>query len=382
MGRPFRILEVNKAYYPHIGGIETLVRQYSEELGAMEGVEVRTLVCRDGIGGTIREELHGVKLTRAGSFGTYFSCPVSLSFIRLFRKMAKRADAVHINVPFPLADLALLLSGYRGRVVVSWHSDIVKQKKFLRLYGPLLRRLLKRADAITVATEGHIDGSDWLPEFRDKCTVVPYGIVPEDYDIPADGFLTEKCVSPGSLKLFFTGRLVYYKGVDTLIKAFCLADSEQCPCELFIAGTGVLEDELKAEAKRLGKADRIHFLGFLPEKELRRAYADCDIFILPSTEKSEAFGIVQLEAMACGKPVINTLLPSGVPCVSLNGITGYTVPPGDFESMSGAILRLGLNRELRERFGEAARERADTVFNEKTVIRTLYKVLKGKEVIK
>lgn len=377
MAGPFRILEVNKAYYPHIGGIETLVRQYSEELGAMKGVEVRTLVCRDGRGKTVRESVHGVKLTRAGSFGTYFSCPVSLSFIRLFRKMAKRADAVHINVPFPLADLALLLSGYKGRVVVSWHSDIVKQKTLLKLLSPLIRNTLRRADAIAVATEGHIDGSDWLPAYREKCRIVPYGIVPEDYAIPADGFLTEKCSTPGSLKLFFTGRLVYYKGVDTLIKAFSLADNEKCPCELFIAGTGVLEDELRAEAERLGKSDRIHFLGFLPDRDLRRAYADCDIFILPSTEKSEAFGIVQLEAMVCGKPVINTLLPSGVPHVSLNGVTGYTVPPGDFESMSGAILRLGLNRELRERFGEAARERVRSVFSEDKVIETLYKVLKG-----
>ena len=376
MAEPFRILEVNKAYYPHVGGIETLVKQYSEELGAIEGVEVRTLVCRDGRGKTCRETVNGVKLTRAGSFGTYFSCPVSMSFIRLFRKMAAQSDAVHINVPFPLADLALLLSGYRGRVVVSWHSDIVKQKKLLKLYSPLLRRLLRRADAIAVATEGHISGSDWLPEFREKCTVVPYGIVPDDYNVPGNGFLTKKCTVPGSVKLFFTGRLVYYKGVETLIKAMGFADSPECRCELFIAGTGVLEAELRAEARRLGKEDHIHFLGFLPEKELRQAYADCDIFILPSTEKSEAFGIVQLEAMACGKPVINTLLPSGVPHVSLNGITGYTVPPGDYESLAGAIVRLAKNPGLREKMGKAGSERVSTVFREDRVIDTLYKVLR------
>ena len=119
MSRKLRILEVNKAYYPHTGGIETLVKQYSEELGAMDGVEVKTLVCRDGKGVTVREDMNGVDLTRAGSFGTYFSCPVSLSFVRLFRKMAKNADVVHIHVPFPLADFALMLSGFRGRVVVS-----------------------------------------------------------------------------------------------------------------------------------------------------------------------------------------------------------------------------------------------------------------------
>lgn len=125
--KKFKLLEVNKAYFPHIGGIETLVRQYSEELG-QQGVDVKTLVCRSDRGRTITENVNGVKVVRAGSFGTYLSCPLSLSFILKFRKMTKTADAVHIHVPFPLADLALLLSGYKGRVAVSWHSDIVKQK--------------------------------------------------------------------------------------------------------------------------------------------------------------------------------------------------------------------------------------------------------------
>ena len=119
MSKKLRVLEVNKAYFPHTGGIETLVRQYSEELGEISGVSVRTLVCRDDRGGTIREKVGNVKVIRSGSLGTYFSCPLSLSFVRLFRKMSKKADAVHINVPFPLADAALLLSGYKGKVVVS-----------------------------------------------------------------------------------------------------------------------------------------------------------------------------------------------------------------------------------------------------------------------
>ena len=168
MGRKLRILEVNKAYFPHVGGIETLVEQYSRELGNISSVSVKTLVCCDGRGGTVRERLNGVDLTRAGSLGTYFSCPLSLSFLRLFRKMAAKADVVHIHVPFPLADLALLLSGYKGRVVVSWHSDVVNQKKLLLFYKPLMKYLLRRADCIITATEGHINGSDYLPPFREN----------------------------------------------------------------------------------------------------------------------------------------------------------------------------------------------------------------------
>ncbi|MCM1006561.1 MAG: glycosyltransferase [Ruminococcus flavefaciens] len=372
MSRRLKVLEVNKAYYPHIGGIETLVKQYSQELRTICNADVKTLVCRDGRGKTTRETLDGVKLTRAGSLGTYFSCPLSLSFIRLFRKMAKEADVVHIHVPFPLADIALLLSGFKGRVVVSWHSDVVKQKKLMAFYKPFMMKLLKRADCIITATKGHIDGSDYLPDFRKKCRIVPYGITPEDYlSVERSPVLTNRLNNKKNVKVFFTGRLVYYKGVDILLKAFAMTEN----CELFIAGTGEMEQELKAFAKRHNIEKKVHFLGFLPDEELKQAYADCDIFVLPSVAKSEAFGIVQLEAMVYGKPVINTKLPSGVPYVSVHGKTGLTVPPSDAKALAEAINTLAADAKMRENFGKAAAERVMTEFNEKNVVRKLYGVL-------
>lgn len=372
MSRKLKVLEVNKAYYPHIGGIETLVKQYSQELGTICNADVKTLVCRDGRGKTTRETLDGVKLTRAGSLGTYFSCPLSLSFIRLFRKMAREADVVHIHVPFPLADAALLLSGFKGRVVVSWHSDVVKQKKLMTFYKPFMMKLLKRADCIITATKGHIDGSDYLPDFRRKCKIVPYGITPEDYlSVERSSILTNRLSDKKNVKVFFTGRLVYYKGVDILLKAFTMTEN----CELFIAGTGEMEQELKDFAKRHNIEKKVHFLGFLPDNELKQAYANCDIFVLPSVLKSEAFGIVQLEAMVYGKPVINTKLPSGVPYVSIHGKTGLTVPPSDAKALAKAINTLVADAKMRENFGKAAAERVMTEFNEKNVIRKLYGVL-------
>ena len=372
MSRRLRVLEVNKAYYPHIGGIETLVKQYSQELGTVCNADVKTLVCRDGRGKTTREKLDGVKLTRAGSLGTYFSCPLSFSFIRLFRKMAEEADVVHIHVPFPLADAALLLSGFKGRVVVSWHSDVVKQKKLMTFYKPFMMKLLKRADCIITATKGHIDGSDYLPGFRRKCRIVPYGITPEDYLlVERSPFLTGRLNDKKNIKVFFTGRLVYYKGVDILLKAFTMTEN----CELFIAGTGEMEQELKDFAKRNNIGKKVHFLGFLPDNELKQAYADCDIFVLPSVAKSEAFGIVQLEAMVYGKPVINTKLPSGVPYVSVHGKTGLTVPPSDAKALAEAINTLAADEKMRESFGKAAAERVMTEFSEKNVIRKLYGIL-------
>lgn len=372
MEKTLRVLEVNKAYYPHIGGIESLVRQYSEELSSVRGVSVKTLVCRDDRGATVHENVLGADVTRAGSLGTYFSCPLSLSFFSLFKDMAEKADVVHINVPFPLADAALLLSGYKGKVVVSWHSDIVKQKKLMLLYKPVMMKMLKRADVILTATQGHVDGSKYLPKFRDKCQILPYGITPDHYlNIERVPILTDMMNDKSRVKVFFTGRLVYYKGVDVLLKAFTMVKN----CELFIAGTGELEKQLKDFSAAEHLDDRVHFLGFMPDDKLKQAYADCDIFVLPSVARSEAFGIVQLEAMIYGKPVINTALPSGVPHVSLHGRTGLTVPPSDPKSLALAINRLASEDELREAYGNNARKRVETCFNEKNIIRQLYKIL-------
>lgn len=370
--KKIKVLEVNKAYYPHTGGIETVVKQYSEELSLYKKLKVKTLVCRDGFGRTQTEKDYSGEtyLIRAGSLGTLFSCPLSLSFIRLFRKMSANADIVHIHVPFPLADLALLLSGYKGKVVVSWHSDIVRQKKLLTFYKPLMKYLLNRADYILVATEGHIIHSDFLPEYRSKCRILPYCIDTYQYfRLQRRPFLTKKCTYNDSVKVLFTGRLVYYKGVDVLLRAFTKVNRN---CELFIVGTGELEEKLKAMAYKLQIADRVHFLGFLPERELKYAYIDCDIFVLPSVEKSEAFGIVQLEAMICDTPVINTDLPSGVPYVSVHGKTGLTVKPKSPAQLAKAINFLAENPEIRKKLGLNGFRKVLDEHDEDRVIRKLY----------
>ena len=305
------ILQINKAYFPHIGGIETLVRTYARAFSQRSDAEMQVLVCQE-------------KGKTAGSLGTYFSCPLSFSFFRLFRKMSRNADVIIFHMPFPLGDLACLLSGFKGKVILMWHSDVVKQKKLLFFYKPILKRFLKRADVIITATQGHIDGSAFLPEFREKCTVIPYGIDTEKYrNAPLLPILTEKLHDQNAVKVFFAGRLVYYKGADVLLRAF----EKTKGCELFIAGTGTLEEQLKAQAVQMNQ--RVHFLGVLSDEDMKSAFADCDIFVLPSVANSEAFGIVQLEAMVYGKPVINTALPTGVPHVSLDGVTGITVPPSD-----------------------------------------------------
>ena len=364
-----RILQVNKFYPPHIGGIETVIQQVSQ--GLKDRAEVSVLVCQPK-GRGVREVCDGGPVTRCSSWRTVASCPVSFSFFREFRRMAKEADVIECHLPFPLADLACLLSRTKKRVVIAWHSDVVKQKKLLALYKPILRAFLRRADAIIVATQGHIDGSAFLPPFRDKCVVIPYGIPTAEYlQAPAAPILTEKLRGKPLRKLLFVGRLVYYKGVDVLLRAFARTEG----CALFLAGEGVLEPQLRQEAQTLGVADRVFFLGRLTDAQLRAAFRDCDIFVLPSVANSEAFGIVQLEAMVYGKPVINTALPTGVPLVSIHGETGLTVPPGDETALADAIRTLAEDDALREAYGAAAQRRVLEHFELDNMIDGVYRVL-------
>ncbi|MCQ2464839.1 MAG: glycosyltransferase [Oscillospiraceae bacterium] len=343
-----KILQVNKLYSPHIGGIETVIQNISE--GLKDRYEVKVLVCQPK-GKASDEVINGVNVRRSGSIGTFFSMPVSFQFIRDFRRMSKDADIVHVHLPFPLGDLACLLSGYRGRVVISWHSDIVRQKKLMTFYRPLMNAFLRRADCIFTATEGHVKGSAYLKPYSSKCVVVPYGLDTKIYENAEKyPFLTDRLNDKNRKKLMFTGRLVYYKGIDVLIRALRYTTD----CELFIAGDGVLHDSLAAEVRESGIEDRVHFMGRLSDADLKASFSDCDIFILPSVENSEAFGIVQMEAMVYGKPVINTLLPTGVPYVSPDGVSGITVPPADEKALARAVETLVHDDALREEYGRNA----------------------------
>ena len=340
-----RVLEVNKLYAPHIGGVETVVQQLAEGMSRRDELDVTVLCCVPKGRGRV-DYINGVKVVRAGSLGLLASMPVSLPFIFMLRRMAREADVIHLHMPFPLGDLALLLSGFKGRVVASWHSDVVRQKALMKLYKPVLRRFLRRADVIIAATQNHIEYSEHLNKARDKCAVVPYGVDPAQYDASPH-------TQSGLSRALYSGRLVYYKGVDVLLSALALTEN----IALDIVGEGPLESALRAKAERLNIAHRVRFLGKLSREALNRAFHECDFLVLPSVAKSEAFGLVQLEAMASGKPVINTNLPSGVPLVSLDGVTGVTVPPGDSIALAQAMTRLAGDEALREAYGAAALER-------------------------
>lgn len=358
-----KVLQINKLYYPVIGGVERIVRQIAEGLDGKTDMTV--LVCCEK-GKSVVEEVNGVKVIRAGSFGIFFSMPISISFFYYFNKLKKENDIIHIHMPFPLADVAVSCFGYKGKIALWWHSDIVRQKRLMPLIKPFMMKLLRRADRIMVASKSHIDNSEYLGLFREKCVVIPFGVKMGQWSRNADDEAQAHVDEP--VKVLFAGRLVPYKGCDVLIKAF----SKVSGARLTIAGNGPLEEELKKQAKELGLLDRIHFTGDINDQDLAKAFEECDIFVLPSVMKSEAFGIVQIEAMSRGKPVINTNLPSGVPFVSIDQETGITVEPNDAAGLAEAVQSLVSDGTLRQKYGQAARERAELFFSEKKMLDRIF----------
>lgn len=377
--KKIKVLQVNKLYYPFIGGIENLVRDLAEGLNDLPDVEVDVLVCQEK--GDYREEIiNGVKVYRASTYGVISSLPISIQFLSIFRKISKNYDIIHFHMPFPLGDLALLLSGYKGKVVLWWHSDVIRQKKALIFYKPILHHFLKRADRIIAATPNHIASSSYIKDFESKCSVIPIAINTKPF-VEVDDQITSlinkyRSISNGKPIVLFVGRLVYYKGIDVLIRAMVY-----CDARLVILGDGPLRDMLETLVNDYDLAGKVLFIGKQNNENMIAWYHACDLFVLPSVENSETYGLVQLEAMACGKPVINTDLPTGVPCVSLHNITGYTVPVNDVDALSSAINKLINNPRSLAVFGENAKERIKESFSQESMFRAvlnLYRELLNK----
>lgn len=363
------ILQVYKFYYPHVGGIERVIQDLVEGLGHQHRMQI--LVCTEAARGKT-EAVNGIPVIRAGTFRTYFSVPLSLTFPILLRRLAADSDLLHFHLPYPLADVSHLMVRPHGKVVVWWHSDIVRPKRLSRLHRPFLISFLRRAHAIIVAAPQLIDSSAVLSKLRHKCVVIPIGIDTCRFNL--DARISRRVVqirNNARSVVLFIGRFVYYKGVEYLIEAMKNVDAR-----LVLVGEGPLEASLKSQVARMGLQDKVAFVGRVEEEDIAAYYHASDAFVLPSIENTEAYGIVQLEAMACGKPVISTDLPTGVSFVNLHGKTGLVVPPRNAEALAEAMNLLLNDEEAREAMGQFARRRVETQFSKEGMLHEVHELYK------
>jgi len=330
-------------------------------------VDLRVLVA--GRRGPTRIEVNnGVEVIRVGSLGMIFStsiCPTMVYWIKRFP-----ADIVQIHHPNPMANISYLLSNQRGKLIVLYQSDIVRQRVTYKLYVPFMMRMFERADRIIVTSANYLESSPLLVRFKEKCVLIPLGI---DVHRFKKGGGESKIAAVrsqyGGKIVLFVGRLTHYKGVPYLLEAM-----KKVSGRLLIIGKGDLEGQLKNYAAQNSLSTKVHFLGELGEDEMVPFFHACDLLVLPSITRNEAFGLVQLEAMACCKPVVSTYLNTGVPYVNQNGKTGLIVPPRDSRALAGAINRLLEDESLSTRMGIEGRRRVEREFTKERMARETLKL--------
>lgn len=357
-----RVCHLGKYYHPAPGGIESHVRTLAHAQAAL-GLSVQ-VYCANHQDGPTTFELDGPvevsRFRRLASIAKFDVCP------ELVARLARiDADILHVHVPNPTMLLALIAARPNKPVVVTYHSDLIRQKVLGPLFRPIERIAYRRVDAILPTSPTYSQGSSFLRSYTDRLQVLPHGIDLEPYRAPS-AFDRERAralraqyAGDGPLWLC-AGRHVYYKGFLNAIRALTRVRGR-----LLLVGDGPDQPLLRDEVRRLGLGDRVIFTGALSDSlGLVPFYLAADAFWFPSNARSEAFGLVQVEAMASGCPVINTQIPdSGVAWVSPHEETGLTVPVNDPEALAAAANRLITEPGLRDRLAAAAQARAVLEFD-------------------
>ena len=313
---------------------------------------------------TVRERCGEVDVSRVAAFGQAASVPICPSLpLELWRH---RADCVVLHEPNPIAGTSLFLHTPAPRLVVWHHSDLVRPWWAPPTYGRIVQRALyRRADCVIVSSPALAAGSALVQHAR-RVAVIPFGVTLERYeqvDVASRSKADRVVAAVPGPRMLFVGRLVYYKGLEVLLDAMGRSEGS-----LVIVGEGPLEGALRAlvTEKRLG--ERVLFAGRVSDADLPAFYQACDLFVLPSIARTEAFGVVQIEAMAAGRPVVSTNLPTGVPWVNQDGVSGLVVTPGDHVALGDALQRVLVDGALRRRLGEGARRRAQTMFSRERMV--------------
>lgn len=358
-----KILQLGK-FYPIRGGVEKVMYDLMTGMSS-EGIKC-DMLCAAGDEDEVGDKLlndHATLMCER-SYARIKATMMSPAMISRMREVRDDYDIVHIHHPDPMACLALYMSGFKGKVVLHWHSDIIKQKKLLRLYKPLQSWLIKRADVIIGTSPVYLKASPWLKDVQEKTVCLPIGVLPQEVDEKGAAAIREKY--KGKKIIFSLGRLVPYKGFKYLVDSARYLDDDYV---ILIGGKGPLKESLQTQIEKYGLGDKVKLLGFLTDEAVAAYFGACDLFCMSSVYATEAFGIVQIEAMSVGKPVVATKIPgSGVSWVNAHKESGINVEPKDSEALAEAFRHILEDEETYDVYSEQAYQRYHDMFTKSKMI--------------
>lgn len=353
-----KILHVYKDFDPPVrGGVErhiALMCRFQRQWA-----EVEALTCSRSFRTRVADR-DGTRVTEVGEWGRFQGAPVSPLFPLYMRRM--RADVVVVHVPNPTAELGYLMARPSGKLIVRYHSDVVRQAAAMKVYAPFLMKFLRKADIIIPTSEQYVNTSATLQAVRERCRVAPLGILPEEFQHPDEAHVASLRAGYGGAYVLFLGMHRYYKGLEYLVRA-----AKDIHAPVVIAGDGPERSSCMALARSLGV--QVAFPGALTHEELVAYLHGCDVFVFPSVERSEAFGISIMEAHACGKPVVATRLGTGVEFINQHGQTGLNVEPRDPKALADAVNSLLADPARRSEMGAYARQRIEREFHAENIAR-------------
>ena len=357
-----KVLQLGK-FYPLKGGVEKVMYALAEGMSE-RGIDCDAMFAsKDGH----REDIQLNEHCHIYICRTFLEAKATMmapTMVTTLKQICNRYDIIHIHHPDPMAALALYVSGFKGRVVLHWHCDIIRQNKLLKFYRPLQNWLIRRADVIIGTSPIYLEQSEALSQVQEKCHCIPIGV----YETTINSALTAQLRKQyaGKHIIFSLGRLVLYKGYEYLIEAAMHLPDDYV---VLIGGSGHQHNHLTELIANQGLQDKVKLLGFLPDEQLGAYFDACDLFCLSSFDKREAFAIVQVKAMIHGKPVVSTNIPgSGVPWVNQNDITGKTVPPRDSHALAQAIEEICADPQRYQQFCQQARQRYEKLFRMEDMI--------------
>lgn len=350
-----KVLHVFKTYFPDtFGGVPQVINQLvkgTETLGVTS--EVFSLSPNIVEKTTI---VDGHKVHRCRSIFEIASTPFSLSAFSRFRQLSQEADLIHYHFPYPFADILHLATATKKPSLVTYHSDIIKQKYLLKLYRPLQEFFLRSVDHIVATSSNYQSSSNVLLRFKSKTSVIPIGLDKATYPVASAEKLNFWRKKFGPRFFLFVGVIRYYKGLHILVDAALNSDYP-----IVVVGSGPIEKKLKEQAEKLG-VKNIHFLGFLPEVDKVALLELCYAFVFPSHLRSEAFGVSLLEAAMHGKPLISCEIDTGTSYINIDKKTGLIVPPSDSVALRQAMDYLWYNPKEVAYMGEQAENRYEELF--------------------